>query len=133
MSTMLAIHAAGLWSGLLILFMIGLSAVTVRRRRRHLVAFGDGGNEELTVAARAFGNAAEYIPVALIALVLLALTGAPSWMIHALGATLLIGRGIHAFGLIYQRGPSVGRVAGMMLTYAVLLIAAVSLIAYGVV
>lgn len=54
-------------------------------------------------------------------------------MIHALGATLLIGRGIHAFGLIYQRGPSIGRVVGMILTYAVLLIAAASLIAYGVI
>jgi len=133
MSTMLAIHAAGLWSGLLILLMIGLSAVTVRRRRRHLVAFGDGGVGELTAATPAFGNASEYIPAALIALLLLALTGAPSWMIHALGATLLIGRGIHAFGLIYQRGPASGRVIGMMLTHAVLLVSALLLIAYGVI
>ena len=77
MATMLALHAAGLWSGLLILLMIVLSGLTVTRRRRHLVAFGDGGNAELNAAARAFGNASEYIPVGLIALVLLALTGAP--------------------------------------------------------
>lgn len=131
--TMVAIHAAALWSGLLILLLIGLSGLTVRRRQRHLVAFGDGGNPELTAATRAFGNAAEYIPAGLIALTLLALTGAPPLMIHAIGATLMIGRIVHAIGLLFQKGPSLGRVAGMMLTYGALLVAAVSLIAYGVI
>ena len=132
MATMLALHAAGLWSGLLILLMIVLSGLTVTRRRRHLVAFGDGGNAELNAAARAFGNASEYIPVGLIALVLLALTGAPEMMIHGVGATLLLGRIVHAIGLLFQKGPSLGRVAGMVLTYLALLVGAVSLIAYGV-
>ncbi len=132
MATMLALHAAGLWSGLLILLMIILSGLTVTRRRRHLVAFGDGGNPELNAAARAFGNASEYIPVGLVALVLLALTGAPEVMIHGVGATLLLGRIVHAAGLLFQKGPSLGRVAGMVLTYLALLVGAVSLIAYGV-
>ena len=132
MATMLALHAAGLWSGLLILLMIILSGLTVTRRRRHLVAFGDGGNAELNAAARAFGNASEYIPVGLVALVLLALTGAPEMMIHGVGATLLLGRIVHAVGLLFQKGPSLGRVAGMVLTYLALLVGAVSLIAYGV-
>ncbi len=132
MATMLALHAAGLWSGLLILLMIILSGLTVTRRRRHLVAFGDGGNAELNAAARAFGNASEYIPVGLVALVLLALTGASEMMIHGVGATLLLGRIVHAVGLLFQKGPSLGRVAGMVLTYLALLVGAVSLIAYGV-
>ena len=132
MATMLALHAAGLWSGLLILLMIVLSGLTVTRRRRHLVAFGDGGNAELNAAARAFGNASEYIPVGLVALVLLALTGAPEMMIHGVGATLLLGRIVHAVGLLFQKGPSLGRVVGMVLTYLALLVGAVSLIAYGV-
>lgn len=130
--TMVSIHAASLWSGLLILLLLTLSGLTVRRRRRHLVAFGDGGNDELTSASRAFGNAAEYIPAGLVALVLLALTGAPPAMIHAIGATLMTGRLVHAVGLIFQKGPSLGRVAGMILTYLALLVAALSLIAYGV-
>lgn len=130
--TMVSIHAASLWSGLLILLLLTLSGLTVRRRRRHLVAFGDGGKDELTAASRAFGNAAEYIPAGLVALVLLALTGAPPAMIHAIGGTLLVGRLVHAVGLIFQKGPSLGRVAGMILTYLALLVAALSLIAYGV-
>lgn len=131
--TMVSIHAAGLWSGLLILVLITLSGLTVRLRRRHLVAFGDGGNDDLTAATRAFGNAAEYIPAGLIALILLALMGAPALMIHAIGATLLIGRIAHAVGLVFQKGPSLGRVAGMVLTYTALLVAAVALVGYGVI
>ncbi len=131
--TMVSIHAAALWSGLLLLVLLTLSGLTVRRRRRHLVAFGDGGNEELTAASRAFGNAAEYIPAGLIALTLLALTGASPLMIHVIGGTLMVGRIVHAVGLIFQKGPSLGRVAGMILTYLALIVAAVSLIAYGVI
>lgn len=127
-----ALHAAGLWSGLLVLLMITLSGLTVRRRQRHLVAFGDGGNAEVTTASRAFGNAAEYAPAGMIALILLALTGAQPLMIHMIGATLLAGRLIHALGLLFQKGPSLGRVAGMILTYLALLVAAVALIAFGV-
>ncbi len=131
--TMVSIHAAALWSGLLILLLLTLSGLTVRRRRRHLVAFGDGGNEDLTSASRAFGNAAEYIPAGLVALTLLALTGANPLMIHVIGGTLMVGRIVHAIGLIFQKGPSLGRVAGMILTYLALIVAAVSLIAYGVI
>ena len=127
-----SIHAAALWSGLLILLLIILSGLTVRRRQRHLVAFGDGDQPELTAASRAFGNAAEYIPAGLIALILLALTGASSAMIHGVGATLMAGRLLHAFGLLFQKTPSLGRVGGMMLTYLALLVAAVLLVAYGV-
>lgn len=133
LSMLTAVQAAALWSGLLILLMIVLSGLTVTRRRRHLVAFGDGGNAELTAASRAFGNASEYIPVGLIALILLALTGAPVNLIHAIGATLLLARLIHAFGLLGQKkSPSLGRVLGMVLTYLSLLVAAVTLLAYSV-
>ena len=133
LSAFTAVQAASLWSGLLILLLIGLSGVVVRRRRRHLIAFGDAGNEQMTTAARAFGNAAEYIPAGLIALVLLALLGAPVHLIHAVGATLLLGRIVHALGLLFQKGPSLGRVLGMALTWIALLVGAVALVAYSVI
>lgn len=129
----LALHAVALWAGILVLLMLALSGLVVRRRRRHLVAFGDGGHAEMTAAARAFGNAAEYIPAGLIALTLLALVGAPPVMIHALGATLTLGRIIHPLGLLFQKGPSLGRVLGMLLTWLALLASAVALIAFAVI
>ena len=130
---MQAIQAAALWSGLLILLMLVLSGIVVSGRRRHLVSFGDGGNPDLMAASRAFGNCAEYATPGMIAMLLLAAVGAPAWMVHAVGATLLVGRVVHALGLLFQTGPSLGRVIGMLLTWVALLTAAVGLIAFAVV
>ena len=119
-----ALKTLSLWTGLLVLWLVVLSWGVVGQRRRLRVSFGDGGHVALTAAGRAFGNAAEYIPAGLIALLLLALTGATPLTLNILGATLLVGRVIHAGGLLMQKGPSLGRILGMMLTYAVLLFAA---------
>ncbi|WAC61030.1 MAPEG family protein [Brevundimonas sp. SL130] len=129
---MQAVQAAALWSGLLILLMLVLSGLVVGERRKHMVSFGDGGNAGLLAASRAFGNCAEYATPGMIALLLMAVVGAPAWMVHAVGATLLVGRVVHALGLLFQTGPSLGRVIGMMLTYTALLTAAVGLIAFSV-
>ncbi len=112
--------------------MLGLSSLVVRRRRRHLVAFGDGGVPELAQAIRAFGNACEYMPAAMVALVLLAVLSAPIYLIHGLGGAFLLGRIIHAGGLIFLPKSSIGRVVGMMLTWVPLLITAITLIAFAV-
>lgn len=128
-----AARAAALWGGLILILMLVLSGLVVRRRQRHLIAFGDGGVDEVTRALRAFGNASEYAPAGLAALVILALVGAPPALVHAIGASLFLGRVIHALGLIVMKGaPSMGRVVGMLLTWIALLVAAVSLLAYAV-
>lgn len=128
-----AVQAAALWSGILILLLIGLSGLVVRRRFRHQISLGDAGNPDMAVAARAFGNASEYVPAGLVALILMALIGAPVLLIHGVGATLALGRIIHALGLMLQRGPSLGRVLGMLLTWIALLVGAVTLIAFAVI
>ena len=125
-----AVQAAALWSGALILWLTILSVLVVLRRRRHKVLFGDGGHPEMTAATRAFGNAAEYIPPGLAALILLALLGIPAVWINGVGATLLVGRVIHAWGLLFLKGPSVGRVLGMALTWTALIGAAGMLIVH---
>lgn len=130
---MYAVQAAALWSGLLILLMLVLSGVVVSGRRKHMVSFGDGGNADLMAASRAFGNLTEYATPGMIALLLLAAVGAPAWMVHGVGATLLAGRISHALGLLFQTGPSLGRVVGMLLTWVALLAAAVGLIGFAVV
>jgi uncharacterized protein len=130
---MQAVQAAALWSGLLILLMLVLSGIVVSGRRKHMVSFGDGGNPDLLAASRAFGNCAEYATPGMVALLLLAAVGTPAWMVHAVGATLVVGRVVHALGLLFQTGPSLGRVIGMLLTWVALLTAAVGLIGFAVV
>lgn len=128
MTEMTAIEAAGVWSGLLVLLLTGLAFRVIANRRRHRVLFGDGGVQQMTVATRAFGNAAEYIPVGIGALILLALTGQPLWAIHAVGGVLFAGRLIHGVGLSYGNGPGPSRMIGMTLTVLALTAAALALI-----
>ncbi|HVL42625.1 MAG TPA: MAPEG family protein [Brevundimonas sp.] len=126
---MSAVQAAGVWSGGLILLMVVLSVRVAMTRRRLKVLFGDGGLDEMNVATRAFGNAAEYVPVGIGALILLAVSGYAPWIVHAFGATFFIGRLVHPIGLAgTRRGPSIGRVVGMTLTWLSLLAVALSLI-----
>ena len=129
MLEMTALQAAGLWSGLLILVMIVLSVRVVMTRRQQRVILGDGGDEVMIVAARRFGNAAEYTPVAIGALVLLALLGWQAWVVHLIGGAFFLGRVIHPLGLAFGKGPPPARVIGMTLTWLPLLAAAGLLIA----
>ena len=127
-----AARAAALWGGLLILLLIILSGLVVRQRRRLRIGYGDGDAPELMAASRAFGNAAEYVPAGMAALVLMALVGAAPWLIHGVGAVFVLGRVIHAWGLSRSVGATRARVSGMILTYVTLLIGAVILLAYAV-
>lgn len=129
MTATTAVQAAALWSGLLILVLLALSVAVVMQRRRRRVILGDGGDEPMIVAMRRFGNAAEYTPVAIGALILLALAGWEAWVIHAVGGAFLLGRIIHPLGLAFGKGPPPARVVGMTLTWLPLLAAALLLIA----
>ena len=129
MPEMTAAQAAALWSGLLILLLVILSVRVVLQRQKHRVVLGDGGNADLTLAGRVFGNAAEYIPVCVGALAVLTLLGMPAYTIHAIGGVLFLGRILHATGLTAGK-PTPGRLIGMILTYLALIAAAGMLIVH---
>ena len=88
-----------LYASLSALLIVRLTLTVIKLRRKNRISVGDGGNEELQLAIRTHANAVEYIPIALLLLLMLELNGAPNILIHILGATLLIGRIIHAMGL----------------------------------
>ena len=119
MTEMSPVQAAALWSGLLLLLMLLFSVRVVLNRRKHKVLLGDGGASQITLPGRVFGNAAEYIPVGVGALALLAMLGMPVMAVHAVGGVLFAGRLIHAAGLSDKK-PTIGRVVGMALTYIAL-------------
>lgn len=120
MPDMTSAQAAALWSGLMILLLVTLSVRVVLARQKHRVVLGDGGNADLTLAGRVFGNAAEYIPVGIGALALLTLLGLPGYAIHGVGGLLFLGRVLHATGLTAGK-PTPGRLLGMILTYLALI------------
>lgn len=127
MGVMPPLLAASLWTSLLILLMVVLSVRVVLGRQRHRISTGEGAEGQLTALSRGFGNATEYIPIGVGALILLALVQTPALWIHLVGALLLIGRVLHPFGLT-RRPPNAARVLGMSLTWLALIIAAVLLL-----
>ena len=127
-----AAHAAALWAGLHLLLLLVLAVLVTRQRRAHGVALGDGGSPELARAIRAFGNATEYVPTALIGIAILALAGAPPMLIHPLGGVLFAGRALHAVGLSRSADASWPRAAGVLATWVAYVVMAVALIFYAV-
>lgn len=127
-----AAHAAALWSGLLLILLLVLSARVVQQRRMHRVAQGHEGHPPLEGALRAFGNATEYIPAAIGALAVLAIAGAYPPIVHLTGAVLFVGRAVHAVGLSRNPGVSNPRAIGTLLTWIAYVFAAVALLFYAI-
>ncbi|MFN4164583.1 MAG: MAPEG family protein [Ferrovibrio sp.] len=118
-----------LYAALCAILLITLSLRVARLRNNLKVALGDGGERALQKAIRVQGNFVEYVPMALLLLFLLELSRqAPLWALHALGASLLLGRILHAIGLTTTAGLSFGRFVGTLLTFGMILITAIWLL-----
>ncbi|MGE0725003.1 MAG: MAPEG family protein [Alphaproteobacteria bacterium] len=116
--------AVALWAGLLALLYLALALPVVVRRRRAQIGLGTGGDQVLLRAVRVHGNFAEYVPLALVLMILAATARWGSLYMHALGATLLVARVLHAIGVWRHDGRSAGRFLGTLLTWIVTAIAA---------
>ncbi|NDJ58021.1 hypothetical protein GWD52_13640 [Enterobacteriaceae bacterium 4M9] len=102
------------------LILIKLSYDVVRLRTLYRVSYGDGGFTELQSAIRAHGNAVEYIPIALLLLLLLEMDGAETWMVHLCGLMMILGRIMHFYGFHHRLVR--WRRTGMLATWCSLLL-----------
>lgn len=118
----------GLYVALAVLLVVVLSARVVVRRFTQRIGMGDGDDRELRKRIRAHGNAIEYLPLGLLALLLLDLNATQPLLLHICGATFIGARVVHAIGLSRTGGTSPERFIGTALTLAVMLAMAVSLL-----
>ena len=110
------------YASLLGLLLIVLSALVSKHRRKARVSIGVGDNIGLERASRVHGNFIEYVPIALILLLMLELEISKMWLLHLLGAMLLMGRLLHAWGLNQPTSVTVGRWWGTCLTWLMILV-----------
>lgn len=117
-----------LYAGLLGFVAIALGVQAGRLRARLNIAIGDGGNQELLLAMRRHANFAEWVPLALVLVLLMELNGASGFWLHLLGITLVAARCAHAFDLQADSMQGKGRALGAGGTLLVVLIASLWLI-----
>lgn len=116
------------YSAVLALMYIALSARVIQIRRSAKVAIGTRGNVRLERATRVHANFAEYVPFALLLAAFVEMQSRPAWLIHLLCLALLVGRVIHAYGVSQEHENYRLRTAGMAATFAVFAVIALLLL-----
>jgi uncharacterized protein len=113
---MTALQAVGLYTALNLLLLALLSIPIGLNRNKKKISLGDGNDTAMTKLIRAHGNAAEWIPGALIGLFLLASLGYGSLVIHIIGVLFTIARGAHAYAFLSGKTEAPARVFGAAIT-----------------
>lgn len=114
-----------LYAALLALWFMVLTLRVVQYRQTAKVSLGDGGHPPLQRAIRGHANFAEYVPLALLLLLVIELSRMSLYIVHALGATLLVARLLHGYALGFRAQFRFGRYWGALLTFAVVVVEAV--------
>lgn len=114
----------GLYAALCAVVVLSLALRVILLRWSTRTGIGDGGDRRLARAVRIHGNAIEYVPLALILLLLAELSGVRPSLLHGCGITLVAARVVHALGLARTAGVSIGRSLGVTATFAVILVLA---------
>ncbi|MFQ3596334.1 MAG: MAPEG family protein [Sphingomonadaceae bacterium] len=115
-------------AALLALILVGLSLRVSAVRRSAGVSVGDGGNPLLLARIRAHANFVEYVPIALILLLLVEQQAGSGALAPALGAILVVSHLLHPIGM-ERPAPNLFRVAGTLGTWVVLVVLAGALLA----
>ena len=115
-----------LYASLLAPLFLILAIRVIRVRRGTRVAVGDGGNALLARRMRVHANFAEYVPLALILMMLAESLATSPWLMHVLGVALVAGRIAHAYGVSQMQENFRFRVTGMFITFWMLGVAALA-------
>ena len=122
-----------IYAALLTLVFLALSWRIIAYRRANRLSLGDSGDKSLLKRMRAQANFVEYVPLALLLMVLIELRGAPPVAVHALGLALLVGRILHALGFAATPQKLILRQIGTLLTLLVLALGALGLLGHALV
>jgi len=108
-----------------------LAYAVIRLRFREHISLGDGGNAAFLRTIRAHGNFAEYVPLALLLMMMAELAGAGAGILHLIGALLFAGRIAHGWCFLFTARNLNARVAGMAMTLIAIGVAGGSLLWIG--
>jgi len=120
------VPVTALYAAILALMLVALGINVAVHRGKFGIPLSDGGNPQLLRMIRIHGNAAEYMPFAVLLMGLYELDGGAALALHMSGIALLAGRLLFSWGIWGRAEPGFGRIAGMSLTW--LAVAALALL-----
>ena len=121
------IPITALYAGLLTIFALVLSARagSFRGKAGISILHGEPVNQELAVRVRVHQNFLEYVPLLLLLMAAIELSGGSSTFLYVVGGLLLISRVAHAVGLKFDSMSHPGRFIGAAGTALLALVAAI--------
>ncbi len=117
------------YAAVLALLFIILSVRTIKSRREHKVAIGDGGEKSILRASRVHANFSEYVPLTLLLIAMLEIQSYSHWIIHGLCIGFLAARIAHAYGVSQTNENFKFRIFGTATTINIIAICAFLLLA----
>jgi hypothetical protein len=116
-----------LYAALLTIVCLALMSMVGQHRGKLGVSLGDAGDREMIERNRRHLNFVENVPLALLLIALVEANGAGKTWVHVLGATLLVARIVHPFGIDASNMVRPARFIGAAGTVLVMLAAAFTL------
>lgn len=110
----------------LIMFVLAFRAASFRGATK--IFLGDDNNPQMRQRMRAHGNNAEYVPMALLLIFAIHALGGSIWLIHAVGASLTLGRIAHGYGVSTSSTTNPFRMWGTVLTWLSFLVGIVAVL-----
>ena len=93
------VSITALYAGILALIVVALAINVTVHRVKLRVPLGDGGNPQMLRMIRLHGNAAEYIPLALVLMAIYEINGGWHTALHIVGIALIAGRVLQTWGM----------------------------------
>ncbi len=112
---------AGLYIALNCIIFFWLTARVILKRRKEKVSLGDNDDSDLRKLIRSHGNFSETAPMAMIGLLAIAALNGVALFMHIFGGAFILGRLLHAHGMMQTRAIGTGRPVGMMVSGLVIL------------
>jgi len=116
------------YAAVLVLIFVLLSVRVIQMRASAKIGLGHGNNPVMERRIRVHGNFAEYVPLALLLLLCMELQSQSRILIHVLCIALIAARVVHAIGVTPVKENFPMRVASVLTTFAVLIVASVMLL-----
>jgi uncharacterized protein len=113
------------YAAVLAIFVVALGINVTMHRVKLQVPLGDGDNPQMFRMIRLHGNAAEYIPLAVLLMLIYEVNGGMHMVLYGAGISLVVGRLLQTWGMWSTEIPGFGRGTGQTLTWLAIAVLAV--------